>query len=274
MEFFKLYGSIFLRLTDIFLVLLVINSLWKMMKGTKGIFFLNAIIILLLVYMASKALNFELFSSLLEYLMIIMIVGMPILFPMELKKAVESLGTHNPIAKFFIKPPTIATESIEVVAEAAESLSRKRIGGLLVFEWEDSLLNVVESGLNLDAVLSKILLEQIFYPNSPLHDGAILVKGNRIRAAGCFLPLDNQLFLPHNLGSRHRAGLTISAQTDALVVIVSEETGEISIAYKGCLFKMSNAEQVKIKLKEITMESKTENKNQNQNNNFNSEAGC
>lgn len=263
MQFFKIYGSIFLNLIDISLVLLVINVLWKMMKGTKGVFFLNAIIILLLVYMGSKALNLELFSSLLEYLMIVMIVGMPVIFPNELKKTLESLGKHNPIAKLFIKTPSIAVESIELVAEAAESLSRKRIGALLVFEREDSLFNVIESGSNIDGVLSKILLEQIFYPNSPLHDGAILVKGNRIQAAGCFLPLDNQLLLPQTLGSRHRAGLTISAQTDALVVIVSEETGEISIAYSGCLFKANTAEQVKFKLKEITMNLEINIKNHN-----------
>ena len=125
------------------------------------------------------------------------------------------MGRKNPFVKWFIKPPLIAVESIDIVADAVESLSTEKVGALIVFEREDPLIVVNESGSYIDAALTKIILRQVFYPNSPLHDGAILIKNSRVQAAGCFLPLDNQLPLPQELGSRHRAGLSLSAQTDA-----------------------------------------------------------
>ncbi len=113
------------------------------------------------------------------------------------------------------------------------------------------MIIVKESGSYIDTELTKIMIRQIFYPNSPLHDGAILIKGSRIQSAGCFLPLDNQLTLPEELGSRHRAGLSLSAQTDALVVIVSEETGSISLACNGTLEPGYSSERLKYRLKEL-----------------------
>lgn len=241
----------FLNIVDIFLVLLLLNRLFKLMRGTKGVLFLNAIVIIFLISSVSHYLKLELFTSLLQQLMWILTVAIPIIFQNELKQALETLGQKNPIVKWFIKPSPIAAESIDVVAEAAESLSRLGIGALVVFERDAPLAAVIDSGSRIDSLLSKILIEQLFYPNSPLHDGAVIIKGNRIQAAGCFLPLDNQLVLPQQLGSRHRAGLTLSSQSDALVVIVSEETGSISLACNGILESGYSREQLKTQLKEI-----------------------
>jgi diadenylate cyclase len=248
---YLLSPGILLKIADILLVILVISQLFKLMRGTKGIFFLNGIVILFLLYGASDLLKLKLFSSMLQFMMIILIVALPIIFQNELKRALEMLGRRNPIVKWLIKTPTIAIESIEVVAEAADSLSKMRIGALIVLEREDPLLIVHESGSPLDALLTRILLEQLFYPNSPLHDGAVLIKGSRVQTAGCFLPLDNQLILPQALGSRHRAGLTLSTQSDALVVIVSEETGGISLAYHGILESNVSGDQLKFRMKEL-----------------------
>ncbi|MGE5583107.1 MAG: diadenylate cyclase, partial [Bacillota bacterium] len=214
-------------------------------------FFLNAIIIIFLVYSASKFLRLIMFSWLLEQLMLILMVALPIIFQNELKRVLENLGRRNPIVKWFIKPPIIADESIDIVADAVESLSREKVGALIVFQREDPLVIVTESGSFIDTLLTKIMIRQIFYPNSPLHDGAVLIKGRRIQAAGCFLPLDNQLPLPQELGSRHRAGLSLSSQTDALVVIVSEETGGISLACNGLLETGYTSERLKYRLKEL-----------------------
>jgi diadenylate cyclase len=242
---------ILLTIIDILLVLLVLNYLFKMMRGTKGILFLNAIIIIFLVYTSSKYFHLTMFSWMLEQLMLILVVALPIIFQNELKRVLETLGSRNPIIKWFIKPPGIAVESIDIVADAVENLSAEKIGALIVFEREDSLVVVSESGSYIDTALTKIMIRQIFYPNSPLHDGAVLIKGSRIQSAGCFLPLDNQLPLPQELGSRHRAGLSLSAQTDALVVIVSEETGSISLACSGILEPGYSSERLKFRLREL-----------------------
>jgi diadenylate cyclase len=242
---------IVLTLIDLLLVLMVVYQLFKMMRGTKGFLFLNALIIIFVVYATSKYFHLVMFSWLLEQIMLILMVALPIIFQNELKHVLETLGSRNPIIKWFIKPPVIAVESIDIVADAADNLSTEKIGALIVFEREDPLLVVKESGSYIDTELTKIMIRQIFYPNSPLHDGAILIKGSRIQSAGCFLPLDNQLSLPQELGSRHRAGLSLSAQTDALVVIVSEETGSISLACNGVLEPGYSSERLKYRLKEL-----------------------
>jgi diadenylate cyclase len=240
-----------LTIVDILLVLLILSQLFKYMRGTKGIFFLNGIIILFLVDASSRYLKLTLFSWLLDQILLMLFVALPIIFQNEFKRALETLGRRNPIVKWLIKPPVIAPESIDVVVEAVERMAKQKTGALIVFEREDPLLTVSESGSSIDADLTKILIRQIFYPNSPLHDGAILIKGNRIQAAGCFLPLDNELSLPQELGSRHRAGLSLASQSDALVVIVSEETGGISLASNGVLEMDFSIEGIKFRLKEL-----------------------
>lgn len=250
---------ILLTVIDVFLVLLVLYYLFKVIKGTKGIFFLNAILIFFLIYASSRFLNLTLFNSLLEQIMLMLFVALPIIFQNELKRALEVLGQKNPILQWLIKPPEIPTESIEIVAEAVESLSRHKHGALIVFERNDALPMVKESGSFLDGSLSKILVEQLFYPNSPLHDGAVVIKGNRVQAAGCFLPLDNQLILPQELGSRHRAGLSLATQSDALVIIVSEETGIISLAFNGQFETGYTSEGIKYRLIELVRPAQSSN---------------
>lgn len=239
-----------INILDILLVLAVILQIFRWMRGTKAIFFMNAAIILFLIYAISRYLNLVLFTQLLNFFGLILIVSLPIIFQNELKRVIEIFGQKNPIIKRLVKPLVIASESIEIIVEAAAVLSQKRIGALMVLEQNNPLPVVHQSGSNIDARLSKIMLEQIFYPNSPLHDGAVVIKENRIQAAGCFLPLDNELALPQELGSRHRAGLSLSAQSDALVVIISEETGKISLAFNGVL-TVYTPERLRIRLTEL-----------------------
>ena len=201
----------FLLLIDILLVILILVQLFRIMRGTKGIFLLNGIVILFLVYALSVNLGLKYLSTLLNWIMLMLIVALPIIFQSEFRRALESLGRSNPFLRWFLKPPVIAIESIDLVVEAIEQLANSRVGALIVFEREDPLPVVNQSGSYIDAVLSKILITQIFYANSPLHDGAVLIKGNRLQAAGCFLPLDNELRLPQELGSRHRAALSLAS---------------------------------------------------------------
>lgn len=196
---------------------------------------MHGLIVLVLIFAVSRGLKLTLFSWLLDQLMLIVMVGLPIIFQGELKRGLEYLGRKNPMLRWFIKTSTLAPESISAAAEAAAGLAQKRTGALIVFERENPLSGVTDSGSYIDAVLSKIMIEQIFYHNSPLHDGALVIKDNRIHSAGCFLPLDNGIGLPQELGSRHRAGLSLALQSDAVVVVVSEETGRISVAVNGIL---------------------------------------
>ncbi|MGD8400010.1 MAG: diadenylate cyclase CdaA [Bacillota bacterium] len=239
-----------INILDILLVVGVILLVFRWMRGTKAIAFMNAAVVLFLIYAFSRYLNLVLFIQLLNLLSLIMVVSLPIIFQSELKRVIEMFGENNPLIKRFVAPPVIATESIEIIVTAAATLAQKRIGALIVLQQHNFLSVVHQSGARIDAVLSAILIEQLFYPSSPLHDGAIVIKDNRIQAAGCFLPLDNELELPQELGSRHRAGLSLAAQTDALVVIISEETGKISLAYNGSLAAYTQ-ENLAFKLKEL-----------------------
>jgi diadenylate cyclase len=239
-----------LNIFDVLLVFGVILLIFRWMRGTKAIFFMNAAVILFLVYAVSRYLNLILFTQLLTTLILMLVVSLPIIFQSELKRMVEVLGEKNPLIKQLVKPRPPAAESIGIIAAAAAELSQKRIGALIVLQQQNSLSVVHQSGTTLDAVLSRILIEQIFHPKSPLHDGAIVIKDNRIQTAGCFLPLDNGLALPQELGSRHRAGLSLSAQCDALVIIISEETGKISLAHNGVL-KVFSVENLALKLYEL-----------------------
>jgi diadenylate cyclase len=238
------------NILDISLVLLVIYQIFRLMRGTKGIFFLNAAIILILIYAVSRYLNLVLFTQLLNLLGMALIVSLPIIFQSELKRAIEVFGGKNPFIKWLVRPPAVGIASIDIIVDAAAALAKSRIGALIVLQQTNPLPEVHQSGSNIDAMLSQIMIEQIFYPNSPLHDGAIIVSNNRIQAAGCFLPLDNELSLPQELGSRHRAALSLSSQSDAVVVIISEETGKISLASHGVL-KAYTPEQLGLKLREL-----------------------
>lgn len=244
-------SNIMRTVIDLLLVFFILTRLFKWLKGTKGIFFINAIIILYLANIASDALSLKYLGVLFQWIMTMLVVALPIIFQHELKQILEYMGRRNPIIKWFVKGSHIAIGAIDIVAEAVSGLSENKVGALIVFEREDLLVVVRDSGSSIDAAVSKILIEQIFYPGSPLHDGAIVIKGNRIVAAGCFLPLDNQLILPQKLGSRHRAGLSISNQSDALVIIVSEESGGISLANDGKLETGLNCEQIRMALREL-----------------------
>jgi diadenylate cyclase len=239
-----------INILDILLVVVVILQVFRWMRGTKAVAFMNLTLILFLIYAVSRYLNLVLFTQLLNLISLIMVVSLPIIFQSELKRVIEIFGEKNPFIKRFVAPPVIAPESIEIIVAAAAKMAQKRIGALIVLQQQNYLSVVHQSGTRVDAELSAILLEQLFHPNSPLHDGAVVIKDNRIQAAGCFLPLDNGLALPQELGSRHRAGLSLATQTDALVVIISEETGKISLAYNGVLAVYSQ-ENLAFKLKKI-----------------------
>ncbi len=234
---------------DILLVAYVIYKLLLLIKGTRAVQLLRGLALLVVASALSDRLHLYTMNWILEKTWTMLFVALPIIFWPELRRALEQLGRGG----FFGRPFFFAEEDAKrVVAEvvrSVENLSRRRVGALIVFMGETGLKEYVESGVELDALLSAELLINIFEPNTPLHDGAVIVRGNRILAAACYLPLAQEsTAVSKELGTRHRAALGIAEQSDALAVVVSEETGVISVAEGGDLARGLSREELEIRL--------------------------
>jgi diadenylate cyclase len=216
----------------------ILYKLFSLMRGTRAVPLINGIFILVLGYMVAKGLQLYTIQWLLENAFIAASVAIPIIFQPELRRALEHLGRGR------LLPTNRYTEDlkeeelrkvIDQVVRAAEILGRTKTGALMVLERETGLGEFIDSGIPLDAVVTWQLLTNIFVEKTPLHDGAVIIRNNRVAAAACWLPNAEASVLPHELGTRHRAGVGITEQSDAVVVIVSEETGIISVAHGGKL---------------------------------------
>jgi diadenylate cyclase len=182
---------------------------------------------------------------LLEKSMTVVLVALPVVFQPELRRALEQIGR----GRFFRKTVVLDEEEVEhmlsALVSSAMAMSRNKIGALIVFERETGLDDYIETGIQIDALVSHELFMNIFIPNTPLHDGAVIIRGNRIKAAGCLLPLTEARNLSKELGTRHRAAIGLSEQSDALVLVVSEETGTISLARSGVLQRYLTGDDIK-----------------------------
>jgi diadenylate cyclase len=180
------------------------------------------------------------------------VVALPIVFQPELRRALEQLGR----GKIFTKPiPFLGTEDvsrlINELVRTAQVLSGKKHGALIVIERTTGLNDYIETGIKIDAIASIELMVNVFVPSTPLHDGAIIIRGDRIAAAGCFLPLTDSPYLSKQLGTRHRAALGVTENSDSIAVIISEETGTISVANDGELTRYLEEENLKEMLEEL-----------------------
>lgn len=229
---------------DLFLSFFLFYLLYKALKGTKAIPLLKGLGVLFLFSIISQKLSLKTFSGLLQLILGAIVIALPVLFQPELRRALEHLGKRSSFYRWLPFNPSHSTGTIEAVAQAAEELAKTRTGALIVLEREASLKEVEESGLTLDALVSKELLSLIFQKNASLHDGAVLIRGSRLIAASCLLPISQRFDLPSELGTRHRAGIGLTEQTDALAVIVSEERGSISVAKGGNLVKFDSSDDL------------------------------
>lgn len=233
MELFRIgFLSITLiDLADIALVAFIFYWVYKAMRDTIAVQILFGLVVLIGLQFITEAVHFSTINWILETIKDIWILAFIILFQPELRKMLLLL-TRSPFFLFFMK--TKITESFEVIADAVFEMSDKHIGALLVFPRSQNVKMTIDTGIPLQATVSTELLLSIFSTKSPLHDGAIVVDGNIIAAARCVLPLSSETkYDGRNLGTRHRAALGLTEQIDAVVLIVSEETGWISIADSG-----------------------------------------
>ncbi|OGV35806.1 MAG: TIGR00159 family protein [Lentisphaerae bacterium GWF2_45_14] len=213
------------------LTLLIYNTLY-FMRGTRGASVLaGIIIILILLTSASDSLKFEVISWLLENLWAMLATALIVIFQPELRRAFAQLGSAAP----WVYHSSKKKEAITEVVTALINMSRQRTGSLIVFERQIGMATIVNSAVPLDSRINSSLIESIFFPNSPLHDGAVIIKNNRIIAAHAILPLPHDETQISGIGTRHRAAIGITEETDAVAVVVSEETGIVSIACRGRL---------------------------------------
>ena len=236
-------------LLDIFLVALILYWLYLLIQETRAWRISLGLIFILFVLVFSKVLGLVTLNWIFQHLLTMLIVAIPVVFQPELRSALEKLGRLR-LSEFSQKKPT-AEEVVEEIVNACEFMARAKVGALIVIQKKTGLRDYIETGTRLDADLSTPLLLNIFHKNTPLHDGAVIVVGNKIKAAGCLLPMAEQR-IKSGLGARHQAALGLSKETDALIIVVSEERGEISLAKEGkMVLKLSPFDLKKILLSEL-----------------------
>ena len=238
-----------IRVTDILdmaIVAYVIYKLLAFIRDTRARQLLKGIVILLVAWQISALVGLNAVNFILRNAMQVGILAILIVFQPEFRRALEQVGRSS-ISKWFggtEEQQTINRQTINEIARAAENLSKSRIGGLIVIEKDTKMGDIISTGVHLGADVTAELLVNIFVPKTPLHDGAVVIRDNKIEAAACFLPLSQNPQLSKELGTRHRAGLGMSEDSDAVVVIVSEETGRISVAQDGDLKMGLSAEKL------------------------------
>jgi len=224
-------------LVDIVLVTVMIWGLFLLVKGTRAVSLMRGVMLLVIVVvLASNFLSLTAFSWLIRNALPALLVAVPVIFQPELRRALERLGRGGGLISFS-SSETARIKVTRHVARASQLLAERKHGALIVLERETGLQEYVDTGVPMDAEVSLELLLTIFQPNTALHDGAVIIRGDRIVAAACILPLAETSHVPRGLGLRHRAAAGITEQSDAVVTIVSEESGDISAARHGRLVR-------------------------------------
>ncbi len=235
---------------DISIVAYLFYKAYFLIKETRAEQLIKGIVILLLATEISGIMQFQVIRWILEKTMTVGIMALLIVFQPELRRALEQLGR----TRFFVKgSQATRNNSVEFVVSEVRAavllMAKNKTGALFVFERETGLNEIVRTGTLLDANISRQIIINIFEPNTPLHDGAVIIRGDRVLAAGCFLPLTDNEELNQEVGTRHRAALGVSEKSDCIALVVSEESGSISIAENGKLYRNISDESLNIYLK-------------------------
>jgi diadenylate cyclase len=239
---------------DILLVWYVIYKLIMIIRGTKAVQLLKGIFVILIVRVVSEYFGLKTLSWIMEQAITWGFLAIIIIFQPELRRALEQLGR----GKFFSRSSTQEDEdpekTIGAIIKATEYMAKRRIGALISIERETGMSDYIETGIPLNSKISSELLINIFIPNTPLHDGAVIIQKNSVAAAACYLPLSESPFISKELGTRHRAALGISEVTDSVTVVVSEETGGVSLTKNGELHRDLSPEIFKGLLEDALLE--------------------
>ena len=255
-DYFKSLGdsplNVITFIIDITIVIVLIYYFIKFAKETKVWQLVKGIVFLIIITFLSGLFRLKILNYILTSVMTCGVMALLIIFQPELRRGLEKLGTTNTFSKWFGMDKNLqdqTKENIYRIVIAAEEMSKTKTGALIVFERDVKLQDIIETGIPMDSVISPQVLVNIFVPNTPLHDGAVVIRNNKIAAAACILPLADDKDIAKNLGTRHRSAIGISKESDAIVVVVSEETGKISIAKDGTLIADVSEEALKRILK-------------------------
>lgn len=233
---------------DLAIVFYLLYKLIKMIKGTRAVQLIKGIAVLLIANVLSEFLSLNILHYILNSVVTYGVLLFIVVFQPELRKTLEQMGSTN-IRRFFDIEDTSSLQSVDEVVLAVEQMAKDKTGALIVYEKESSLGEIMHTGVAIDADISKELLLNIFVPDTPLHDGAVIIKDNRIAAASCILPITDREDLDREFGTRHRAAIGLSEVSDAVIIIVSEETGKISLAMNGKIIRNLQLEVLKKELK-------------------------
>ncbi|MDN7228769.1 diadenylate cyclase CdaA [Planococcus liqunii] len=243
--------ELLVNVIDILLVWFVIYKLITIIKGTKAVQLLKGIFFIVIAYLITRALNLETLGWIMQQVLNWGFLAIIIIFQPEMRRALEQLGRGKLFSSSQLNEESERSRLIEAMSKSVSYMAKRRIGALISIERETGLSEYIETGIPMNSDITSELLINLFIPNTPLHDGAVIVQKNRIAAAACYLPLSESPFISKELGTRHRAALGISEVTDAITIIVSEETGAISLTANGDLHRNLSLEDFEVKLRRI-----------------------
>ena len=248
--------KIVVLIIDLAIVGFILYKLVKLLKGTRAIQLVKGIIILVFATAVSEFLSLNILHYLLNSIMTYGVLVVIVVFQPELRKALEQVGNTNLKKILEFDDAQEEPSCVDAVVDAIAEMGRDKIGALVVFEGEVSLENLVQTGVAMDSKTSRELLINIFIPDTPLHDGAVIIRNNKIIAASCILPLTANTDLDRVFGTRHRAAIGVTENSDAIAVVASEETGSLSIAIGGKIIRDISEEQLRKELKRRLMKTK------------------
>ncbi len=234
---------------DILLVAALLYYTYKLMKSSGSLNLFIGILVLVVIWYVVSKLEMRLLGTIIGQLASVAAVALVILFQAEIRQFLLTLGSHRNVKKlikFFAgsQKATVDHDYLLPIVMACMNMSKQKVGALIVMEKSYPLDDIVDTGEEIDAIINQRLIENIFFKNSPLHDGAMIIDHKLIRAAGCILPVSHDRNIPKDLGLRHRAAMGVSQETDAMAIVVSEETGSISVAYQGQFYLKLSAEEL------------------------------
>lgn len=244
------------NILEIAIISFLLYEVLAWIKNSRAWTLLKGIVVILVFALFAYVLKLDTIQWLLEKTAIVAATALVIIFQPELRKALEQLGSKNLLTGILSfddgKMNTGFTEkTVNELARATFELGKVKTGALMVIEREESLKEIERTGIEVDAIVTSQLLINIFEHNTPLHDGAVVIRGNRIVAATCYLPLSDNTLISKDLGTRHRAAIGISESTDSITIVVSEETGRISLAEHGILTRINDAETLRQALSDV-----------------------
>lgn len=241
-------------IADIVVLSIIIYEVLKLIRGTRAVQMALGTGVVAIIFYGSRWAHLETVNWLIRTLLGYIVFAIIVLFQSDIRRALAHLG-RAPFFRYFAKEES-AEESIEELVVATTMLSSQRTGAIIAIERQVGLRNYIEGGISLDAVLTYDLLLSIFQPSSPLHDGAVIVQNDRIAAAACFLPLTVNPKLSKELGSRHRAAIGLTEENDSVAIVVSEETGSISIVAEGQIDRGVNPDELRNRLRLLVLQQK------------------